>query len=65
MKPITPHEFRHTFASMLIASGANVKAVASILGHASPAITLERYTHLFEGDEVAVGARLDAFLDSA
>ena len=38
---LTPHELRHTAASLAIAAGANVKAVQQILGHASAAMTLE------------------------
>src|SRR5947209_8108358 len=34
----TPHELRHTAASLAISAGANVKAVQRMLGHASAAI---------------------------
>jgi len=57
---LVPHELRHTAASLAIASGANVKGVQSMLGHASATLTLDRYGHLF-GDELdAVAERLDA-----
>ena len=62
LQPITPHEARHTFASLLIATGANVKAISTVMGHASSAITLDRYGHLLPGAEVEIGARLDAYL---
>jgi integrase len=45
---ITFHGLRHTFASLLIAQGADVVHVSSQLGHASPRITLEIYAHLFD-----------------
>ena len=35
------HDLRHTAASLAIASGANVKAVQRMLGHASAAIVLD------------------------
>ena len=55
-----PHELRHTAASLAIASGASIKGVQSMLGHASAAMTLDRYGHLF-GDELdAVADRMDA-----
>jgi hypothetical protein len=41
---------RHTAASFAIASGANVKAVQRMLGHASAAITLDVYADLFDDD---------------
>jgi integrase len=40
---LTPHELRHTAASLAIAAGANVKAVQLKLGHASAAMTLDIY----------------------
>jgi|GEM_PF-1662340 len=42
----TPHSLRHTFASLSIERGANVKAVSQILGHAWVSTTLAMYTHL-------------------
>lgn len=56
---LTPHELRHTAASLAIASGASVKGVQSMLGHASATLTLDRYGHLFEGELDAVADRLD------
>lgn len=38
---LTPHDLRHTAASLAISSGANVKAVQRMLGHASAAMTLD------------------------
>ena len=42
-----PHEFRHTAASLAIASGADVKVVQQMLGHKSAKLTLDNYGHLF------------------
>jgi integrase len=43
------HDLRHTFASHLIIDlGLDVAQVSRILGHASIAITLNVYTHLFD-----------------
>lgn len=61
---LTPHELRHTAASLAIASGANVKAVQRLLGHASAAMTLDVYSGLFDDDLDAVAARLDDSLVS-
>ena len=46
----TPHDLRHTFASVAIASGASIKAVQSALGHHSAAFTLDVYGHMFPDD---------------
>jgi integrase len=55
------HDLRHTFASLLIAQGANVVFVSRQLGHASPDITLRVYAHVFDGAEHA--QRTTALLD--
>jgi integrase len=44
---VTFHELRHAAASRLIAKSLPVTMVADVLGHASPAITLEVYAQLF------------------
>lgn len=56
---ITPHDLRHTAASLAVASGANVKAVQQMLGHASAAMTLDIYAGLFPDDLDAVGLSMD------
>jgi integrase len=40
---ITPHDLRHTAASLAISAGANVKAVQRMLGHAKASMTLDVY----------------------
>jgi hypothetical protein len=59
LEGLTPHELRHTAASLAISAGANVKAVQRILGHASAAVTLDVYADLFDEDLDTVGASLD------
>jgi integrase len=60
MPRVTPHDLRHTAASLAISAGANVKAVQRMLGHASAAMTLDRYADLFEDDLDGVAEALDA-----
>lgn len=57
---LTPHELRHTAASLAIAAGASVLGVQRMLGHEKASMTLDVYSDLFEEDLDAVGARLDA-----
>lgn len=56
---VTPHDLRHTAASLAISAGANVKAVQRMLGHASAAMTLDTYADLFEDDLDEVASALD------
>jgi len=42
-----PHSLRHSFASLLIDSGADVKTVQEVLGHSSASMTLDVYGHSF------------------
>ncbi len=62
---LTPHELRHTAASLAVSAGANVKAVQRMLGHASAAMTLDTYSGLFDDDLDAVAERLDVAAASA
>ncbi len=62
---ITPHDLRHTAASLAISAGANVKAVQRMLGHAKASMTLDTYADLFDTDLDAVAVELDAAIQSA
>lgn len=48
VKRIRIHDLRHSFATNMIGSGANIVAVSKYLGHATVKQTLETYTHLLE-----------------
>jgi integrase len=50
IRPVTPHSFRHSFATLMIGSGASIVAVSKVMGHKSIKITLDRYSHLFPQD---------------
>jgi hypothetical protein len=62
LRPITLHECRHTFASLMIAAGVNPKALQTFMGHSSITVTLDRYGHLFPGSEGEAAVLLDAYL---
>ena len=65
LEPISPHECRHTFATLAIAAGVNIKALQSFMGHASITVTLDLYGHLLPGSETEAADLLQRFLDSA
>jgi len=54
---LTPHVLRHTYATLAIERGANIKAVSQLLGHADVRVTLQLYTHL-SNDHLAEVFRL-------
>jgi integrase len=56
----TPHDLRDAAASFAIASGANVKAVQSMLGHSSATQTLDRYAALWPDELDDAADRIDA-----
>ena len=56
---VTTHDLRHTAASLAISTGANPKAVQTMLGHASAVLTLDTYADLFPDDLELVSAALD------
>ena len=56
----TIHDLRHTAASLLIAAGADVKAVQVILGHSTATMTMDLYGHLFSEATWAAMERLPA-----
>ncbi|WP_234802713.1 tyrosine-type recombinase/integrase [Mycobacteroides salmoniphilum] len=60
VQTITPHDLRHTCASLAVSSGANVLAVSRMLGHKDPSVTLRVYADLFDSDLDAVAVSLDA-----
>lgn len=62
---LTPHAMRHTAASLAVQSGANVKAVQRMLGHASAAMTLDVYADLFDEDLDAVAVQMGNARDAA
>jgi integrase len=64
LENLSPHDLRHTAASLLVPSGANVKAVQRMLGHASAAMTLDVYSGLFDDELGALAEPMDAAHDA-
>jgi len=56
------HDLRHYFASLLIASGADVKTVQARLRHASAKTTLDTYGHIWPDRDESTRAAVDAVI---
>lgn len=54
---ITPHDLRHTCASLAISAGANIKVLQTLMGHKTATLTLDRYGHLFPDDLGGIAER--------
>jgi integrase len=60
VQTITPHDLRHSCASLAISAGVNVLALQRMLGHTSAKVTLDTYADLFDDDLDAVAVTLDS-----
>ena len=58
-----PHDLRHTAATVAIASGADIKSVQSLLGHATASFTLNFYAHTSEKMMEDTAARVQNYYD--
>lgn len=56
---LTPHELRHTAASLAVNAGASVLAVQRMLGHDKASTTLDVYSDLFDEDLDDLAERLE------
>ncbi len=56
------HDLRHTYASILIEQGENIKYIQSQLGHSSPTVTLNVYAHLMNPTNQSSASKLEKVL---
>ncbi|WP_030416879.1 tyrosine-type recombinase/integrase [Streptomyces sp. NRRL S-1448] len=59
------HALRHLYASLLLASGENIKVLSTYLGHSDPGFTLRVYTHLMPSSDGRARAAVDGMYDAA
>ena len=60
LRPVTPHKLRHTYATLQIFYGTDIRTVAGVMGHSSPMTTLTIYAHqVKEASEKASRAMSD------
>jgi integrase len=59
---IRVYDLRHTHATLMLAAGVPLKAVAERLGHVSAAVTLNIYPHVLNGQHEDPVSRLEAYM---
>jgi integrase len=61
---LTFHDLRHTYASLMVASGASPHVIAEQLGHRDARLVLQRYGHLYPGASRQAAVDLDLYLQA-
>ena len=61
---LRPHDLRHTAATVAIASGADIKSVQDLLGHATASFTLDIYAHTSDQMMKDTAARMQSYYDN-
>jgi len=56
------HDLRHSYSTIMLAAGVNVKALSQQLGHSNIGITLQIYSHLLPGTGEAAAKQFDNLL---
>ncbi len=56
------HDLRHSYTSLMLAAGADIKQISSNLGHSNIGITFDIYSHLLSGAGKTAAERFDKFL---
>ena len=64
VKRIRFHDLRHTYATLMISLGENIKFIQRQMGHSTITTTMDRYGHLLPEASEGVGARLDSMVFS-
>ena len=59
------HDLRHTFATLALENGMDVKTLSAMLGHVSAATTLDIYTHITDDMQRTAAANIDRGIGKA
>ena len=64
MEQIRYHDLRHTFATLAIQNGVDIKTVSQMLGHYSAGFTLDTYAHVTTAMQKEAAAKVGSFLQN-
>ena len=65
LRRIRYHDLRHTFATMALQNGVDVKTVSSMLGHYSAGFTLDTYAHVTTDAQLKAAQTMGSILSRA
>lgn len=64
-KRIRFHDLRHTFATLALEHGMDVKTLSAMIGHVSSATTLDIYSHITTEMEIKAAQKIDKYIGKA
>ncbi len=64
-KHVRFHDLRHTFATLALSNGMDVKTLSAMLGHVSAATTMDIYTHITDDMQRTAAANIDRGIGKA
>ena len=65
MESIRLHDLRHTFATLALQNGVDIKTVSGMLGHYDAGFTLRTYTHATDRMQEQAAATMGALISQA
>ena len=63
LEPVSLHELRHTFCTVMIAAGKDAKTVQQLMGHADPRMTMGLYAHKVDDKVLATRGTVGDYLN--
>ena len=65
IEPIRFHDLRHTFATLALQNGVDIKTLSQMLGHFSSGFTLDTYTHVTDRMQEQAAEKIGNFMEMA
>lgn len=63
LEGVTLHSLRHTYVSLLLAQGTDIKTISYLVGHKKLSVTMDVYSHLLPGQNLTAGDAIDAAME--
>ena len=63
IEPIRFHDLRHTFATLALQNGVDIKTLSQMLGHFSSGFTLDTYTHVTDRMQEQAAEKIGNFME--